>query len=130
MESVSNLPILGKTIISIDVSRGEDIIIFKCTDGTVYKMYHCQDCCECVTIEDIAGDIEKLIGKPLLMAEEVYKTDEPEPICEYDESYTWTFYKLGNINGYVTIRWYGSSNGYYSERVEFEDITEEYNGTK
>jgi len=67
---------------------------------------------------DIVGDLEDLIGSPLLMAECV--TNEGEnPAHVNKDSFTWTFYKLATINGYVTLSWYGESNGYYNESVTF-----------
>lgn len=109
----------GKVLERID-RKGDEELHFITNDGEHYRMYHEQDCCESVTIEDIAGNLDDLIGTPITMAEEAQNYD-PGPLDgEWDESYTWTFYKLATINGYVTIRWYGSSNGYYSESVDFE----------
>lgn len=41
---------------------------------------------------------------------------------KYSESYTWTFYRLQTTRGLVVMRWYGESNGYYSESVEFAEV--------
>ena len=112
--------LLGKTLSAVNV--GTDEIVFKTVDGEKYKLYHRQSCCQSVEIESITGDIQKLIGSPILQAEEVSNFDDnkgEERRNEYDDSFTWTFYKLANINEYVTIRWYGTSNGYYGEGVDF-----------
>lgn len=120
MSDVSVL--LGKILTKID-RVGNDELIFHTADGKCYKMFHDQQCCECVEIEDICGNLENLIGHPVLMAEETSNsTDQPSVNAEYVENYTWTFYRFGTIRGSVTIRWYGSSNGYYSESVDFVEI--------
>lgn len=114
----------GRTISGIEVRRSDDDgheIIMAFSDGDVYKMCHLQDCCESVEVEDICGDLEDLIGAPLIEVEEVQIQDStPDGLAEpvHDDSFTWTFYKLGTQKGSVTIRWFGSSNGYYSEEVD------------
>jgi hypothetical protein len=102
--------LIGETIVSID--QKDDEIIFNTLDNQQIKMYHEQDCCEDVTIEDICGNIRDLIGSPISIANE--NTNEGD--SEYGHT-TWTFYVLGTNKGSVTIRWHGESNGYYSESV-------------
>lgn len=117
MQNESLFVLRGKTIVKIKgAKRRSDEIRFHFSDGSVGKFYHQQECCEGVAVEDICGDIEDLIGSPLLMAEEASNVDETGNY----ESATWTFYKFATKNGSVTIRWLGESNGYYSKGVSFE----------
>jgi hypothetical protein len=92
------------------------------TDGRVARLYHDQDCCEHVEIEDIAGDLSDLVGVPILTAEESTSDEHDGRKSNADgcDSCTWTFYRIGTIKGSVVIRWLGSSNGYYSEAVYFD----------
>ena len=116
--------LLGKTITKIEgaVEESEEIL-FTTETGDVFRMYHEQDCCEDVRVEDVGGDIRDLIGSPILLAEEA--TNEGK--CDYGDTCTWTWYHFATIKGYVTIRWYGESNGYYSESVDYEWVKKEKN---
>lgn len=91
-----------------------------------YTMQHSQDCCESVYIESIDGNLKDLIGSPILLAEEVCSNEALEGHdVDADDSFTWTFYKLSTLKASVTIRWFGTSNGYYSESVDFFRLSEE-----
>jgi len=137
--------LLGKTAKQI-VNTG-DRLVFVMESGDRYIMDHIQDCCESVWLEEVIGDLDDLVGSPFVEAEEV--TSDARSVAdlngsekmikemktqslivgtdwfggvnkyESDFSETWTFYKLGTAKGFVTLRWYGNSNGYYSESVDF-----------
>lgn len=111
--------LIGKTFSSV-VNNDNDEIIFTVSENEKYKLYHSQDCCERVSVESIDGDLEDLVGSEILQAEEVNNVENESK--ESYESFTWTYYKLATLKGYVTIRWLGESNGYYSERVDFERV--------
>lgn len=113
--------LVGKTMASVKDQNDE--LVFTTVEGEVYRLYHSQDCCESVTIDDISGDLSDLVGSPLTMSEEIEgEIPEAEPGSYPAESETWTFYKFATLKGYVTVRWYGTSNGYYSESVYFERV--------
>jgi hypothetical protein len=116
--------LLNKILIKIEIKiiDNNDEIYFYLSNGAIYKQFHSQDCCEYVHIEDINGNLDDLIGYPLLQAEE---SNSDAAKATNSESATWTFYKLATIKGYVTIRWLGSSNGYYSESAQMSKIKDE-----
>ena len=116
--------IVGKTPVEITVTNYLEALVFLFDDGTACKFSHEQSCCESVYIEDVNGDWDDLIGTPLLVAEErVPLGDDLPPLDKWAESYTWTFYTFRSIKGSVDVRWYGESNGYYSEEVDFYGVT-------
>lgn len=130
-------PILGETLTDVEgMTPGSETIVFTCASGRKFRMWHDDDCSSC-NLEDVVGDPGDLIGQPLLMAEDVSSNQSLEEISTAekarhtrlgDEDYgndseTWTFVKFATVKGYVTLRWFGSSNGYYSESPSFAEIT-------
>jgi hypothetical protein len=105
----------GKTIVSVTgLEPNSSKVIFYCSDGTMLTMHHMQDCCEQVWLEDIIGTPENITGVCHYAHEDIARN----PIA--GESGTWTFYNVQTDKGFVTLRWNGESNGYYSESVDLE----------
>jgi hypothetical protein len=106
------------------VSPDKETITFYERTGRKYRMYHEQDCCERVQVEDIVGSLKSLVNSPILEASERTSDTDPERLVaiNHDESFTWTFYVISTIKGTVTLRWLGESNGCYSEGVSFEEV--------
>jgi len=137
MEDLEGLTFTG--IVHLCANDGDELRM-TANNGDVYRMYHEQDCCETVVLEEVVGDLNDLIGTPILSARESSNQDHKQAendlldgeeyvmmklntfsdnTVEYaDASETWTFYSFRTIKGSVTLRWYGTSNGYYSESVD------------
>lgn len=105
--------LLDKILISVEANLLAHEVVFTCQDNTIYKLYHGQDCCEEVRLEDVTGDINDLLNSPIKMAEVVSSQDDEQNfIC-------WSFYKLATEKGYVTFRWMSDENSNYSTEVSF-----------
>lgn len=109
--------LIGKVLDRVEVDRSGNEIHFYTSAGR-FTLFHEQDCCESVYIEDVTGDLEALAGTLITDAREDTNRDLPSK-NEFANSYRWTFYNLTTLGGSATFRWYGTSNGYYSERVNF-----------
>lgn len=108
----------GQTLTHISKDADNTTLTLHTSEGQTYLLYHVDDCCESVYLEDITGDLSDILNTPILLAQESTNRYEDPPDSEYPpESYTWSYYILSTIKGSVTLRWYGHSNGYYSEEV-------------
>lgn len=109
----------GKVIKSITgLEKGADEVHIFTECGEEYMFWHCQNCCEFVRLEDFECD--DLEGALILTAEVVTDYDyDYEDDHDSFESCTWTFYKIETNKGGLWMRWFGESNGYYSESVDF-----------
>ncbi len=111
----------GEVLTHVDVDDSKNQILLTTESGKTYLLYHPQDCCESVKIEDVDGEWHTLLGKAIEQAtwEEDSENDPPE----YAESWTRTTLTFRVSDATVICRWIGESNGYYSEVVYLSDIT-------
>ena len=118
--------LVGHAFSKTEVNEDSTSVTFYGMAGQpLFLMTHRQDCCESVWLAEVVGEWNDLLGTPLFVAECVSNHENPrDKLNEDDDAYwdavdseTWTFYKLTTMKGSVTLRWYGTSNGYYSEGV-------------
>lgn len=125
-DTVEIKDLLNKVFKSVEITNVDpdddcdynDCVVFTTIDDEVYVMMHLQDCCEHVYLESVDNDTTVLVGSQILVAEERINSKK-----RLNGSEKWTFYLLGTTEGCCNFRWYGSSNGYYSERVDLYKIT-------
>jgi hypothetical protein len=136
--------LIGKVMLSVE--RANDTLIFTTNTGEMYKFYHKQDCCEHVGIAGVIGDLQDLVGSPILMAESVIYSRESDlsatdkDICrellvknetEVQGQVTWTFHTFATEKGYIDIRWYGiCGDCCTSENVDFYKVLHQLQGKK
>ena len=95
------IPLLGITLNSITAKVQDREVVFKGEHYEV-KFFHDQGSDEIAFVKDIYGEINDLIGSPILLAEVLEEFD-----LDGDESLIFTFYKFATAKGYVTIVWSG-----------------------
>lgn len=118
MKRLQMSDLVGQKILSVEgMNEDSEIITIKFSNHRA-QFWHEQDCCESVYVAEVIGDVSDLVGEVLLSFSEDESNDFTSPLSDGFRSYTWTFYTFRTIKGTVTVRWLGSSNGYYSENVD------------
>lgn len=100
----------------LEIGSQEVVVYFE--SGEILRFYHEQDCCETVELVDIDCMFD--------IHDTAIKAYELEIATEHQMSgggdLQWTFYFLRTSRGTLWMRWYGSSNGYYSTAVEIDGL--------
>ncbi len=68
--------LLGRILVKIEKIDDQELILYL-SDKNFVRLFHSQSCCEDVYIEDICGDLNDLIGEPLINVEEVCNYPDP-----------------------------------------------------
>lgn len=110
----------GLRVSEIDDLGDSVLITTEC--GRQFLITHNQQCCENVFQESVDGKWESLIGKVI-----VHVSQSESPGDDDDGlllSQTNTTIILAVDDSTVISRWVGTSNGYYSERVDILELFE------
>ena len=93
--------LVGEEILSISGAQVGSVYVLLITkSGKAIKLHHYQDCCEYVSVEDVDGDFQDLIGALVTSAEEVCNESQDTE----DGTQTWTLYRLETSKGGLFIR--------------------------
>jgi len=108
----------GEILTHIDIDDSQRQIMLTTESGRIFKIFHAQDCCEDVLIKSTEGDWNTLKGKVI----ESVSLNEKEIPDDFYRTATETEITFVVNDSTVISRWIGTSNGYYSESVDFEEV--------
>lgn len=117
--------LLGRRIVSIGVSPGEDVMVFD-TDAGRVGYGTVSDCCSETWFADLTG-VSALLGEIVTEAVPLsmdfyndYNVEDGRTRQERDEAYG---YGLTTAKGHATLVYRNSSNGYYGGTMVLADPT-------
>lgn len=101
-------PIIGKTILSIELADDRESLIFHFTDGSHHKVGTYADCCSYTWIEHIE---EPALGYPakVISVDDIELPTHPS----FPMRSLLTFCKIVTDRGEIIIDYRNDSNGYY-----------------
>ena len=97
-----------------------DVVVLSFEDGATITMQHHQDCCEMVYLEDfeVSGVSDDMSGATLHSWHVDSSSIRPSKDAKSEDCDEWTFYNVRTSKGSLWMRWFGTSNGYYSTDVD------------
>lgn len=112
--------LIGHRIVSVrwDTDRYGYRVLRIGTDSFDLVMEHERDCCNQGDLIDGFDDLKQMVGEVVLEAECVKQDGVEGQMPDWaDYLNQWTFYKIRTMNTSATLRWFATSNGYYSVEV-------------
>ena len=101
----------GKKIESVEKTQYSEKVRIKTTEGDLI-LWHDQSCCEDVHLAEGYEDLKDLVGSTVRKAHKATSDKDARYGIEM-----WTFYITRTDKGDATLRWVGTSNGYYAVDV-------------
>lgn len=103
--------------VEFDCSDNYNIHVRMNFENGSLEFVHFQDCCEHTWLEDGKEELQEMVGQEIVSAVEVEGKCESNVVGRY-ESLSCYFYKIVGSKSDVTLRFGGSSNGFYNERTD------------
>lgn len=120
--------LIGKVFDLVKLNGGA--VEFFNDNKLMFCLHHEQSCCEWVELIDGFDELHLLQNDPIMQSYATYSHDgelkyESSHGSDYD-SLTWSFYTISTFYHSVTLRFYGQSNGCYSETADlYRCLTDE-----
>ena len=110
-----NNPLVGKTVVSVEITTDDQALRFTCSDGTTQVAVCYAECCSHTWIEYVESP-ENLLGTVRSVEDLTLKPGEDNDDGDYEQFYGCKIY---TDKGYCLIDYRNESNGYYGGDLQW-----------